>query len=255
MDYQGRSTFRIYLNEYVPSVVLNLRRVESVRLTFIQAEWQAALLVRQKFSDLSIDDILGDLISTANQMAMIIAGGVLTGGTIGAGVGVLGAGAGSIPLGLAGAALGLKISTWILGALGLASIAEFFTEGLPRIVDYYLEGINIAWRGPRGDDGLQPLSQDDPMAQSRAAHYIAMGHVEIIVLLLSGIVSYLIRGRGNVRALAQEMRVSDKGARLGQWMVKHEDNLKSRTDLHLSEPRKNAKKRCHSRSAYSAAHC
>jgi len=171
MDYQGGSTFRSYLNEHAPSVALNIRRVESVRLAFIQAEWQAASSLRQRYSDLDIENVLGDLISVANQMAMIIAGGVLTGGTIGVGVGALGAGAGAVPMGLAGAALGLQISTWVLGVLGLASIADFFIDGLPRIAEYYVEGINIAWKGPRGDDGLQPLSQDDPIAQSRAAHH------------------------------------------------------------------------------------
>ncbi|WP_241089274.1 polymorphic toxin type 15 domain-containing protein [Pseudomonas viridiflava] len=38
--------------------------------------------------------------------------------------------------------------------------------------------------------------------------------------------------------LASEMRASSKGARLGQWMLKHEDALKKRTDLPQSEPRR-----------------
>jgi hypothetical protein len=143
-------------------------------------------------------------------------------------------------MGAAGAAMGLHVSTWILGVLGLTSIAEFFVEGLPRIGEYYLTGLNIAWKGPRGDDGLNPFSQDDPFAEDRAVHHIALGHVEVIVLLLGAIVEYLTRGRGNANVLAQEMRASSKGARLGEWMLKHEEALKKRPDLQTTEPRRGA---------------
>ncbi len=122
--------------------------------------------------------------------------------------------------------------------LGLVSVAEFFVEGLPRIGEYYLDGINIAWNGPRGDDGLNPFSQDDPFAAQSAAHHIARGHEEVVVLLLGAIVAYLIRGRGNAHILAQDMQASPKGARLGQWMLKHEDALKKRPDLQPPTPRK-----------------
>ncbi|WP_411969645.1 DUF6861 domain-containing protein [Pseudomonas sp. p1(2021b)] len=52
--------------------------------------------------------------------------------------------------------------------------------------------------------------------------------------------SYLTRGRGDARVLAQEMAASSKGARLGQWMLKHEEGLKLRPDLHAPERRKGA---------------
>jgi hypothetical protein len=143
-------------------------------------------------------------------------------------------------MGAAGAAMGLQASTWILGILGLTSIAEFFVEGLPRIGEYYLTGINTAWKGPRGEEGLNPFSRDDPFAQRSAAHDIALGHVEVVALLLGAIVAYITRGRGNAHVLAQEMQASPKGARLGEWMLKHEDALKKRPDLQTSAPRKGA---------------
>lgn len=136
--------------------------------------------------------------------------------------------------------MGLQVSTWLLGMLGLVSVAEFFVEGLPRIGEYYLDGINIAWNGPRGDDGLNPFSQDDPFAPQRAAHHIARGHEEVVVLLLGAMVTYLTRGRGNAHVLAQEMQASPRGARLGQWMLKHEDALKKHPDLQPPAPRKGA---------------
>jgi hypothetical protein len=240
MGYQGSASFRTHLNEVVPSLSLNIRRISSVRSAFNRAEWEAGRLLRQRFSELDISSVLNELLDVVTQMAMIVAGSVLTGGAIGAGVGAFFAGAGAIPMGAAGAAMGLHVSTWILGVLGLMSIAEFFVEGLPRIGEYYLTGINIAWEGPRGDDGLNPFSQDDPFAQDRAVHHIALGHVEVVVLLLGAIVEYLSRGRGNANVLAQEMRASSKGARLGEWMLKHEEALKKRPDLKTAEPRRGA---------------
>nr|WP_314617649.1 polymorphic toxin type 15 domain-containing protein [uncultured Pseudomonas sp.] len=239
MGYQGGAQFRTYLNEPVASLALNLRRVRAVQSAFNQAEWQAAGMLRQRFAELEIASILNELLMVVRDMAMIVVGSTLTGGAIGAGIGAFGAGAGAIPLAGAGAAMGLKVSGWILGALGLASIAEFFIEGLPRIGEYYIDGISIAWEGTR-DESLNPFGRDDPHAVSRAAHHIALGHVEVVVLLLGAIVSYLTRGRGDARVLAHEMAASRKGARLAQWMLKHEEGLKKRPDLQVPERRKGA---------------
>ncbi|MEX6677794.1 toxin glutamine deamidase domain-containing protein [Pseudomonas sp. W2Oct36] len=238
MGYQGGAQFRNHWGEPAPSLSLNIRRVESVRTAFYQAEWQAGDLLRRRFADLDISFILNDLIDVVTQMAMIVAGSTLTGGAIGAGVGAFFGGAGAIPMGTAGAALGMQVSSWILTILGLQSVAEFFVEGLPRVGGYYLTGIQAAWEGPRGEEGLTPFSQDDPFAVSSAAHNIALGHVEVVVLLLGAIVEYLTRARGNAGRLAQEMGASPKGANIGQWMLKHEDALKSRPDLQKAEPLK-----------------
>ncbi|WP_060507886.1 DUF6861 domain-containing protein [Pseudomonas sp. NBRC 111124] len=236
MGYQGGAHFRTYLNEPVASLALNLRRVRAVQAAFNHAEWQAGSMLRQRFAELEIASILDELLKVVREMAMIVVGSTLTGGALGAGVGAFGAGAGAIPLAGAGAAMGLKVSGWILGVLGLASIAEFFLEGLPRIGEYYLDGIRIAWEGTR-DEGINPFGADDPNAIFRAAHHIALGHVEVVVLLLGAIVTYLTRGRGDARVLAQEMAASSKGARLGQWMLKHEEGLKKRPDLQVPERR------------------
>lgn len=197
-------------------------------------------MLRQRFADLDITSILDELLGVVRQMAMIVAGSALTGGAIGAGVGALAGGVGAVPFGAAGALMGVQVSTWILGMLGLTSIAEFFVEGLPRIGEYYLTGITTAWQGPQGEEGLNAFSQDDPYAQGRAAHHIALGHVEVVVLLLGAIVAYITRGRGNANVLAQEMRASPNGARLGEWMLKHEEALKKRPDLQTAEPRRGA---------------
>lgn len=238
LGYQSGAHFRTYRNEPVASLSLTIRRVNSVRDAFYRAEWQAAGLLRQRFADIDISSILNELIDVAKQMAMIVAGSVLTGGAIGAGVGAFIGGGGAIPLGVFGAGMGVQVSTMILGVLGLTSIAEFFVEGLPAIADYYVRGITVAWNGPNGEEGLNPFSQDDHLATDRAAYHIAQGHVEVVVLILGAIVAYLTRGRGNANVLAQEMRASSKGAQLGQWMLKHEDALKRRPDLQTPSRRK-----------------
>ena len=240
VGYQSGGQFRTSLNEEVASLGLNLRRIEAVRTAFYHAEWQAAHMLRQRFADLDINSIVDELLMVVRQMAMIVAGSTITGGLLGAGVGTFAGGAGTIPFAGAGAAMGLKVSGWILGALGLASIAEFFIEGLPRIGEYYVDGIRFAWEGTCGNEGTGPFCRDDPYAISRATHQIAQGHVEVVLLLLGAIVSYLTRGRGDARVLAQEMAASRKGARLGQWMLKHEEGLKKRPDLQVPERRKGA---------------
>ena len=213
------------------SLATYLNRLHSVRSAFHQAESTAGSMLRQRFADLNITLILQDLIDVVSQLAMIVVGSTLAGGVMGAGAGALLGGAGAIPLGAAGAAMGLQASGWLLGILGLQSIAEFIVEALPRIGNYYLSGIQTAWDGPRGDDGLNPMMHSDPAAISSAAHSIALGHVEVVVLLLGGIVQYLLRGRGDATRLAVEMRASRRGGRIGQWMVEHQDALKGRPDL------------------------
>ncbi|EPM49792.1 hypothetical protein A247_07133 [Pseudomonas syringae pv. actinidiae ICMP 19099] len=173
-------------------------------------------------------------------MAMIVAGSTLVGGAIGAGIGFGFFGIGALPSGAAGAAIGLEVSTWILAILGLASIAEFFVDGLPQIFDHYLRGIKVAWEGTRGEPGLNPFGGDDPQVVDRAAYHIAQGHEEVVILLLGAIVAYLTRGRGNASVLASEMQASSKGAKLGQWMLEHEEALRRHPDLQNAGPRRGA---------------
>lgn len=228
---RGFGEFRTYLNEPACSIELALRRVDNIRTAFYSAEFEAGQLLRQRFADIDISDVLTELIQAVGQMAMIVAGPVLAGGAIGAGLGALAGGIGAAPGAFTGMAMGLQAGTWILGILGLASVAEFFVDGLPALLEHYVRGIQVAWEGTRGNAGLSPFSQDDPWVVDRAAHHIARGHVEVVALLLSAVVEYLTRGRGDVGILASEMRTSAKGARLAQWMVKHEEGLKARPDL------------------------
>jgi hypothetical protein len=237
INSRGQGHFRSYLNEHALSVELVLRRVDNIRTAFYRAEFEASALLRQRFADLDISEVLFDLMGVVGDMAMIIVGSVLAGAAMGAGVGALAGGVGAGPGAFAGMAIGLQASSWILGVLGLASVAEFFVKGLPALLDHYVRGIQVAWDGTRGNDGLNPISQDDPWVVDQAAHHIARGHTEVVILLLGAVVEYLTRGHGNMALLAGQMRASSKGARLAQWMVKHEDGLKKHPDLQPAQPR------------------
>ncbi|NAS96814.1 hypothetical protein CU664_05955 [Pseudomonas syringae pv. actinidifoliorum] len=241
MGYQPGASFqRSPNNEPVSTLQLNLRRISNIRTAFIRAEWQAARRLGRRFADIDIASIINDLIDVVSQMAMIVAGSTLVGGAIGAGIGFGFFGIGALPSGAAGAAIGLEVSTWILAILGLASIAEFFVDGLPQIFDHYVRGIKVAWEGTRGEPGLNPFGGDDPQVVDRAAYHIAQGHEEVVILLLGAIVAYLTRGRGNASVLASEMQASSKGAKLGQWILEHEEALKRHPDLQNAGPRRGA---------------
>ncbi|QVI71143.1 DUF6861 domain-containing protein [Pseudomonas syringae] len=225
----------------IPSIDLIYRRVRCVRQACDLGEKEATDSILKRFSDLDIRSIIDEMISTVVDMAMIIIGSALTGATIGGGVGLLAGGVGAFPGATAGALIGVQAGTWILGVLGLASIAEFFTEGLKPIATGYIRGVSTAWNGPRERTG-NPLSSfsDDSMAAQQGAWDIARSHEAVVILLLSAIVAYLTRGRGNARMLASEMRGSQRGAKLGQWMLKHEEDLKQHPDLKAPEHPKGA---------------
>lgn len=223
----------------MPSLGLINRRIQCVRRACDLAEQQAGASLLKRFSDLDIRSILADLMGVVTDMAMIVVGSALTGATVGGGLGFMAAGVGAAPGALAGALLGVQAGTWLLGILGLASLAEFFTDELKPIVMGYLRGASIAWQGPQERNG-NPLGSfsNDEMAAQQGAVDIAQSHEAVVVLLLGAMVAYFTRGRGTAQALASDMRRSERGASLGQWMVKHEDALKQHPDLKAPEPRR-----------------
>jgi hypothetical protein len=217
------------------------RRIRCVRNACHLAEREAADSLLKRFADLDIRSILDELISVVADMAMIIIGSALTGAVIGGGVGLLAGGIGAFPGAAAGALIGVEAGTWILGILGLASIAEFLEDGWKPIVNGYIQGVSTAWNGPQERTG-NPLGSfsSDGIAAQQGSWDIARSHEAVVILLLSGMVAYLTRGRGNASVLAGEMSRSKRGADLGQWMVKHEEAMKQHPDLKPPEPRRGA---------------
>jgi len=234
----GMTASRFPEFESTPSFELIHRRIASVREAFRVAEIEVGRRLLQRFSDLDIRVVLNDLIAMVKDLGMILAGSALTGGMVGGGIGFLAGGVGAFPGAMAGAVAGVQAGAWILGVLGLASITEFFTEGLKPILDAYARGISTAWNGPQErSHGPMSYYSDNGLSAGMGGLEIALAHEAVVVLLLSAIVAYLTRGRGNASVLAGEMQRSERGAKLGQWMLKHEDVLKQHPDLQSREPR------------------
>lgn len=232
-------TFSAHGFPHRASLHLLRRRISSVRHACDLAEREAAHQLLKRFADLDIHDILDDLIEVVTEMAMIVVGSTVTGAVIGGGVGFFAAGVGAVPGAASGALIGAQAGGWLLSLLGLASVAEFFMDGLPAIIEGYVRGIATAWRGPRElpNDPLNTF-YDDPTAAQQGAWDIARSHEAVVVLLLGAIVAYLTRGGGSARVLAQDMQRSARGSRIALWMLKHEDKLKRHPDLKATEPRR-----------------
>jgi len=232
-------TFSAHGSPHRASLHLLRRRIRSVRHACDLAEREAAHQLLKRFADLDIHDILDDLIEVVAEMAMIVVGSTVTGAVIGGGIGFFAAGIGAVPGAASGALIGAQAGGWLLSILGLASVAEFFMDGLPAIIEGYVRGIATAWRGPRElpNDPLNTF-YDDPTAAQQGAWDIARSHEAVVVLLLGAIVAYLTRGGGSARVLAQDMQRSARGSRIAQWMLKHEDKLKRHPDLKTPEPRR-----------------
>lgn len=232
-------TFSAHGSPHRASLHLLRRRIRSVRHACDLAEREAAHQLLKRFADLDIHDILDDLIEVVAEMAMIVVGSTVTGAVIGGGVGFFAAGIGAVPGAASGALIGAQAGGWLLSILGLASVAEFFMDGLPAIIEGYVRGIATAWRGPRElpNDPLNTF-YDDPTAAQQGAWDIARSHEAVVVLLLGAIVAYLTRGGGSAMVLAQDMQRSARGSRIAQWMLKHEDKLKRHPDLKATEPRR-----------------
>lgn len=217
------------------------QRLKFVDRAFFLARTKTVRNLHDRFADIDLNAVIDDLISTVTDMAMILVGAALTGAAIGGGIGALGFGAGALPGAIVGASLGAQAGTWILAILGLQSIAEFFLEGLPTIIEQYLRGIKIAWEGSRAP-ATGVLGGMGPGCEYGSVHHasteIASAHTAVILLLLSAIVAYLTRGRGEATLLASQMSNSHRGGRLAQWMLKHEERLKQHPDLQPREPRK-----------------
>lgn len=63
-----------------------------------------------------------------------------------------------------------------------------------------------------------------------AASHIANGHVAIVLLLLSAITAYLLRGK-KMKTLAQEARTGRLGDRFATWMAQNEEKLRTHPKL------------------------
>ncbi len=203
-------------------------RVDCVRDALRSADNLAVRELQRDFAEIEIGTVLSGLLDVLKDAVLIVLVSTGIGGAAGAALGALAGGVGAVPGAAVGAALGAKVGGWILAALGLKALAEFFIEGLPAILNHYRRGLTRAWAAPdhdRANDSLRGGLRRQSEVQG-AAIDIAKGHAAIVLLLLSALVAYLTRGRGNIGQLAAQARRGKLGARFADWLVKHEAALR-----------------------------
>ncbi|MGY4490543.1 polymorphic toxin type 46 domain-containing protein [Pseudomonas sp. TE3610] len=206
----------------------------------------------QRWASINIDEILDVLLGLVKQVALIL-GGSVTLGSIAGGVagGVLGGGVGAAPGAVAGAGVGLEIGNLILLGLGLSAIAEYFYTGLPACLETLQNGIVTAWRVDNKASGsrLEAGGGHASTRQARidqAARQLARGQEQLVMLLLTAIVTYLTRGqlKGALTSSAEgiaarsavlQQQISER--RLADWLARNEQKLLAERSL---QPRTSA---------------
>lgn len=229
------------------------RRVDCLRKAMAQSYPAVRQTLLRRFADIGIEDVLDVLLDLAKQVAMILGGSMAAGGAVGGAAGAFFAGVGAVPGAAAGAGLGLEVGNLILMGLGLKAIAEYFYAGLPACFAMLRQGISTAWRAP--DDanapGLDPswgTTTRETLSINKAAWELAQGQEQLILLLLTAIVTYLLRGQmkagltntaENIATRSARLQSELKNKRLATWLAKNEKKILAKPELQPEQPKKN----------------
>lgn len=214
------------------------QRVRRVKKAIDESQLIAIRNLQKKLGGINLQDIWPVLIEICYDMALFIGGSALGGGVAGAALGAFAFGVGAIPGAAAGAALGGKIGAMLLNFIGLKSVVEYMVDSIPLAISEYEKGFSDAW-GPV--PSLNGVRRDRQSLSHRfrdsgfAAEHFANGHEIIVVSLLMGIVAYLTRGKGDLKALVAEASAQ---ARLGQKFAKWlQDNARKLTAVPMLQGR------------------
>lgn len=215
-------------------------RLLSARATCVQqaldlSEGLAAAQVLRDFRDLELKQVVGSIFAVLRECVTVMlastGGGALIGGVAGAFAG----GVGAVPGVALGATLGAQLGELILVLMGLKALTEYIVQDMPEISRSYWHGIQEAWLAAR----LTPLPQQpvhiDQPALRHAAETIARAHAAMLVLLLTGIVAYLAKGRGTTGDLAKSVRGSKLGPGFAKWLIKNEGRLRAEPRLRVRQ--------------------
>jgi hypothetical protein len=198
--------------------------VDRVREAVRRSKGYAAERLAQRLSGIDLTDIWQILIDVCEEIALYFGGSVLLGGAIGGIAGAFAGGVGALPGATIGAGIGAQAGGWILALLGLKSLVEGLGDSLSRAIEYYRIGFLEAW-GP--GSGRRIYGRKPSGSIFFAANSIAEGHVILILALLSAIIAYLTRGRGNRSQLLKEIRESPSlGPRMVNWLENNEAKLR-----------------------------
>jgi hypothetical protein len=205
------------------------QRGRRLREAIEESKWIALRNLKAKLGGIKLDDIWPLLLEICHDMALYIGGSAIAGAVVGAFIGSAGLGVGAVPGAVAGTAAGAEIGQMLLGFFGLKSVIEYMLDKLPVAIDEYRKGFLVAW-GPMPSMhdmfSEQPASSYNFESNAMAAGNFARGHEIIIMALLMGIVTYLGRSKGNLKALMAEASSHSKlGPKFATWLEQNEREL------------------------------
>ncbi|WP_346830271.1 polymorphic toxin type 46 domain-containing protein [Pseudomonas abietaniphila] len=221
----------------------NVRQAMALSYPIMQSD------LTRKWASINIKEILPVLLKLVQEVVMILGGSVAVGGAVGGAAGSLAFGIGAAPGAVAGAGIGLQVGNLILMALGLSAIAEYFYKGLPACLSTLQEGLATAWYA---EDGLKPAGLDPTGGSSaqiqerteRAARQLARGQEQLVLLLLTAIVTYLTRGQMKAGVMNSMESIATRSATLqasisnkefASWLGKNQSRILAEPELQVKD--------------------
>jgi hypothetical protein len=210
-----------------------MSRVQRVQDALRRSMDSAQVIIRYRLIGIDLSSIWHILISACQDVALYYGGSVIVGAVVGGVGGAFFGGVGALPGAAAGAAVGSQVGLWVLALLGLKSLVEGVSDAMNRALHHYARGFSQAWGLPPGERQRNVvdigLGGDDVRS---AAEELANGHVLMIIAILSALVAYLTRGRGDKALMLQEIHDSKRlGPKVAQWVEQNEDKLLSHPAL------------------------
>lgn len=225
-------------------------RIDAVRRAMTLSYPIIQMDLKRKWALIEIEQILPVLLQLVKEVSMILGGSVAVGTIAGGAAGAFAFGIGAAPGAAAGAGIGLQVGNLTLMGLGLSAIAEYFYDGLPACLSTLQEGIATAWHAEEGvkPAGLDPSGGSASLVQERterAARQLARGQEQLVLLLLTAIVTYLTRGQMKAGVVGSMESIATRSARLqadisnkqlAAWLARNEQKLLAQAELQVKEP-------------------
>lgn len=206
-------------------------RVDRVRQALDASGPIAQRLLAERLAGIDLSSVWHLLLSACRDIALYYGGSVVVGGVIGGFGGAFFGGVGALPGAAAGAAAGGYLGGAVMSLLGLKSLVEGLADAIPAALHCYEDGFLKAW-GPGRRDNHAGLDLGGGGNTALAALDLANGHVIMILAILTAIMAYLGRGKGNRVALMNDIRSSPRlGPRFASWMEQNEARLRKHPAL------------------------
>lgn len=224
-------------------------RIESVKLAMARSYPIIQLNLMRKWASIDITEILPVLLQLVKEVAMIMGGSVAVGTLVGGAIGSFALGAGALPGAIVGGGVGAQVGNLILLGMGLSAIAEYFYQGLPVCLATIYDGMVTAWNAEEGvkPPGLDPTGASAWLIDERidaAAQKLARGQEQLIMLLLTAIVTYITRGQikagvvgslDSIAARSAKLQTDMTNKQIAGWLARNEQKLLAHPELRVTE--------------------